>query len=61
MLKQPEQVHAAVAGMVAAVGGAAPISVKLRSGFGDTSLFEENLLAAQEGGAAFVTVHPRTK
>ena len=29
--------------------------------FEDTSLFEENLLAVQEAGAAFVTVHPRTK
>lgn len=38
-----------------------PISVKLRSGFEDTSLFDENMLAAQEGGANFVTLHPRTK
>ncbi len=38
-----------------------PISVKLRSGFEDTSLFEENLLAAQEAGASFITLHPRTK
>jgi hypothetical protein len=37
------------------------VSVKLRSGFEDTSLFEDNLLAAQAGGAAFVTLHPRTK
>ena len=38
-----------------------PISVKLRSGYEDTSLFKENMLAAQEGGASFVTLHPRTK
>lgn len=38
-----------------------PISVKLRSGYEDTTLFEENILAAQEGGASFVTLHPRTK
>ena len=38
-----------------------PVSVKMRSGFDDTSLFEENLLAAQEAGASFVTLHPRTK
>lgn len=38
-----------------------PLAVKMRSGFEDAGLFRDNLLAAQEGGAAFVTVHPRTK
>ncbi len=38
-----------------------PVSVKLRSGFEDTSLLKENLLAAQEAGADFITLHPRTK
>ena len=38
-----------------------PVSVKLRSGFEDTSLLKDNLLAAQEGGASFITLHPRTK
>ena len=38
-----------------------PVSVKMRSGFDDTSLFVDNLLAAQEAGASFVTIHPRTK
>jgi tRNA-dihydrouridine synthase len=39
--------------MVAAVAGTGvPISVKLRSGFADTSLFEDNLLAVQVGAAA---------
>ena len=38
-----------------------PVSVKMRSGFEDTSFFKENLLAAQDGGAAFITLHPRTK
>lgn len=38
-----------------------PVTVKMRSGFEDTSLFRENLLAAQEAGAAFVAIHPRTK
>jgi hypothetical protein len=33
----------------------------MRSGFTDTGLFRENLLAIQEAGAAFLTVHPRTK
>ena len=47
--------------MVVAAGGLGPVSVKMRSGYEDTSKFEENLLAAQEAGASFVTVHPRTK
>uniref|UniRef100_A0A383VKB7 tRNA-dihydrouridine(47) synthase [NAD(P)(+)] n=1 Tax=Tetradesmus obliquus TaxID=3088 RepID=A0A383VKB7_TETOB len=47
--------------LVAAVGASAAVSVKMRSGFTDTSLFRENLLAVQEAGAHFVTVHPRTK
>lgn len=37
------------------------VSVKVRSGFDDPSRFRENLLAAAEGGADFVTVHPRTR
>jgi hypothetical protein len=53
--------QALVAALVEAVEGAAPVSVKMRSGFDDTSLFEDALLAAQAGGAAFVTLHPRTK
>ena len=61
LLKTPERVRALVAALVEAVEGAAPVTVKMRSGFGDTALFEDNLLAAQAGGAAFVTVHPRTK
>jgi tRNA-dihydrouridine synthase C len=36
-------------------------TLKLRSGYDDDSLLRENLLAAQEGGAAFVTLHPRTR
>lgn len=42
--------HAVVASLVAAVGASAAVSVKMRSGFTDTSLFRENLLAVQVGG-----------
>ena len=38
-----------------------PVTAKLRSGFEDTSLFEENICAAAESGIAFLTLHPRTK
>ena len=47
LLKTPERIQALVAALVEAVEGAAPISVKMRSGFDDTALFEDNLLAAQ--------------
>jgi tRNA-dihydrouridine synthase C len=38
-----------------------PVTAKLRSGFEDTSLFKENLLAAQASGIRYLTLHPRTK
>lgn len=38
-----------------------PVTVKMRSGYEDTSLFKENLLAAQESGVHYITLHPRTK
>ncbi|HEY4255039.1 MAG TPA: tRNA-dihydrouridine synthase family protein [Chlamydiales bacterium] len=38
-----------------------PVTVKMRSGYEDTSLFEENVLAAQESGVRYITIHPRTK
>jgi tRNA-dihydrouridine synthase len=37
------------------------VTAKLRSGFDDTSLFKENILAAQESGISYLTLHPRTK
>ncbi|MGZ3633623.1 MAG: tRNA-dihydrouridine synthase [Parachlamydiaceae bacterium] len=36
-------------------------NVAVRSGFDDTTLFQENLLAAQESGICYLTLHPRTK
>lgn len=38
-----------------------PVTAKLRSGFENTALFEENLLAAQEAGMSYIALHPRTK
>ena len=38
-----------------------PVTIKMRSGYEDTSRFKENLLAAQESGVSFITLHPRTK
>lgn len=59
LLKTPELLYKMARLMVEAVS--IPVSLKMRSGFSDTSLFQENLLAAQESGIVFLTLHPRTK
>lgn len=59
LLKDPNQLHKVAKAMVQAVD--IPVTAKLRSGFDDISLFRENLLAAQESGIRFLTLHPRTK
>jgi tRNA-dihydrouridine synthase C len=59
LLKSPELLNAVVGSMVRSVS--VPVTAKLRSGFTDISLFKENLLAAQEAGISFLTLHPRTK
>lgn len=59
LLKDPELLFANAKAMCTAVS--VPVSVKMRSGFDDISLFRENLLAAQESGVCFITLHPRTK
>lgn len=59
LLKEPRFLNEIASAMVKAVN--VPVTAKLRSGFEDTSLFQENLLAAQESGIAFLTLHPRTK
>lgn len=59
LLKNPKELHAILSMMVKSVK--IPVTAKLRSGYSDTSLFEENLLAAEEAGVKFITLHPRTK
>ncbi len=59
LLKDPHLLHQIAKAMVNAVS--VPVSIKMRSGYEDTSLFHENLLAAQESGICFITLHPRTK
>eukprot|EP01026_Neomeris_dumetosa_P075062 TRINITY_DN7879_c0_g1_i5.p1 TRINITY_DN7879_c0_g1~~TRINITY_DN7879_c0_g1_i5.p1 ORF type:complete len:417 (-),score=52.93 TRINITY_DN7879_c0_g1_i5:158-1408(-) len=61
LLKTPDVLFNVVKGVVEGSDNRVLVTVKLRSGFNDTSLFEDNLLAAQLAGASFVTVHPRTK
>lgn len=59
LLKEPDHLYQVAKAMVDAVE--IPVTAKLRSGFEDTSLFKENLLAAQASGIRFLTLHPRTK
>ncbi len=62
LLKTPDLLYEITKAMAdVALPSKVPVTVKLRSGFNDTTLFSENLLAAQEAGAAFITLHPRTK
>jgi tRNA-dihydrouridine synthase C len=59
LLKEPSFLYTLAKEVVKAVS--IPVTLKMRSGYEDTSLFTENILAAQESGIAFLTLHPRTK
>lgn len=59
LLKDPNLLYQIAKAMVDAV--AVPVTAKLRSGYDNTSLFRENILAAQESGISYLTLHPRTK
>lgn len=59
LLKEPDHLYKVAKALVDAVS--VPVTAKLRSGFDDTSLFKENLLAAQASGIRYLTLHPRTK
>lgn len=59
LLKDPNFLFENARAIVRAVK--VPVTIKMRSGYEDTSLFQENLLAAQESGASYITLHPRTK
>ena len=59
LLKEPKLLFEVARAMVKAVS--IPVTIKMRSGFEDTSLFKENLSAAEESGACYITLHPRTK
>ncbi len=59
LLKDPEFLYQVASHMVKATS--IPVTAKLRSGFTDTSLFKENLLAVQASGIHYLTLHPRTK
>lgn len=59
LLKDPMTLHEVAKSVASAVS--VPVTVKMRSGYEDISLFRENLFAAQESGVRYITLHPRTK
>ena len=59
LLKDPNILQEVATAVVRAVS--LPVTIKMRSGYEDISLFEENVLAAQSSGVRYITLHPRTK
>lgn len=59
LLKNPDHLFNIARSLVQAV--TIPVTIKMRSGYDDTTLFHENLFAAQDSGVSFITLHPRTK
>lgn len=59
LLKDPDFLYSVGKSIASSIS--IPFTIKMRSGYADISLFKENLLAAQETGAHFITLHPRTK
>ena len=61
LLKNPERVGQVVAAVRRAVPTAVPVSAKVRLGFSDKARFLDIARAAEDGGAAWLTVHARTR
>ncbi len=61
LLQYPGQIFAIVAAVRSAVPVHIPVTAKMRLGYKDASLAQENALAIQTGGASSITIHARTK
>ncbi len=61
LLKYPERIREIVAAVRAAVPAEVPVSAKLRLGWDDPDAIHRNADRAAEGGAAWITIHARTK
>lgn len=61
LLDEPETVHVLVKAVRDAVPADVPVSVKMRLGYMDRNYTLENAHAIEDAGAAWLTVHARTK
>jgi tRNA-dihydrouridine synthase C len=61
LLRHPDRIHAIVAAVCQAVPREIPVSAKLRLGWDDPGVIHVNAERAAEGGAAWITIHGRTK
>ena len=61
LLREPERVHSIVAAVRRAVPADIPVTVKIRLGYQDRELLEENIRAIDAARANGLTIHARTK
>ncbi len=61
LLRYPDRICAIVAAVRRAVPAEFPVSAKLRLGWDDPAAIHVNAERAAEGGAAWITIHGRTK
>jgi tRNA-dihydrouridine synthase C len=61
LLRDPPRIRAVVAAVRAALPRAVPVSAKLRLGWDTPDAIDEAAAMAAEGGAAWLTVHGRTR
>ena len=61
LLRFPKRVEAIVGAIRAALPAEVPVSAKLRLGWDDADAIFENAGRAEAGGAAWITIHGRTK
>ena len=61
LLRHPARIRAIVAAVRAAVPAGIPVSAKLRLGWDTRDAIDENAQMAAEGGAAWITIHGRTR
>lgn len=61
LLKHPARIRSIVAAVRAALPPDVPVSAKLRLGWDDPAAIHDNAARAAEGGAAWITIHGRTR
>lgn len=61
LLREPRRIRTLVAAVRAALPQHVPVSAKLRLGWDSIDTIDENAAMAAEGGAAWLTIHGRTR